>query len=224
MILFFRSSISKIDKIEISGNHYLTIDDVKKALKVQVGDQFFGTSQATMIDRLEQLDTIAEAAVSKKFPGYLHITITEEKTVAFQLSAKDGKLMAILAKGNHVIPQTHDYMLDKPVLTGWDKQQALMNKLCAALAQIPDFLLSDLSEIKPVPSVAYPDKIVVYTKSKFEITTSIGHLPQKVEYLSAVIEGQEPGKIIMLEADTYIPYGPIDLDREASDSEKDTTH
>ncbi|WP_082882765.1 cell division protein FtsQ/DivIB [Paenibacillus swuensis] len=205
-ILFFRSSFSKVQTIEMKGNRYLTPDEISKALNVQVGDQFFGTSAAEMDRRVSQLLPIEEVLIHKRFPGYILIEIREQQTVAFQLSPKEGTIKALLSGGNAVIPKAKNITLDKPVLTGWENRDALFKKLCNTLATIPEGLLADISEIKPDPSNAYPDRIKLYTRSKFEVSTTIAYLPEKAEYMNAVIDGQEPGKITMLEADFYTPY------------------
>ncbi|MFD2612812.1 cell division protein FtsQ/DivIB [Paenibacillus gansuensis] len=221
-ILFFRSSFSKVKTIEIKGNHYLTTQEISQALDVKVGDQFFGTTSGAMKRRIGQLLPIEQVVIHKKFPGYILIEIREQKTVAFQLSPKEGKLMAILSGGGTVIPKTNRVTLDKPVLSGWDGKEALMKKLCLALAKVQDGLLSDISEIKPDPSNAYPDRILLYTRSRFEVSTTISYLPQKAEYINAVIDGQEPGRITMLEADFYTPYVP-EASSGDENSQNDTT-
>ncbi|MOA64140.1 hypothetical protein D3C78_1901040 [compost metagenome] len=46
----------------------------------------------------------------------------------------------------------------------------------------------------------------MFTRTKFEVITAVSVLPEKIEALNAVIETQEPGKITMLLADTYVPF------------------
>ena len=46
----------------------------------------------------------------------------------------------------------------------------------------------------------------MYTRSKFEVITSVSLLRDKVEYLNQVTEMERPGVITMLEADSYVPF------------------
>ena len=79
---------------------------------------------------------------------------------------------------------------------------------------IPNQLISDISEIIPSPTVSFPDRIKLYTRSKFEVITAVSLLKDKVEYLNQVIETEEPGLITMLEADSYVPFLLVDSESE----------
>ena len=69
-------------------------------------------------------------------------------------------------------------------------------------------MISDISEILPSPTPSFPDRIKLYTRSKFEVITAVSLLRDKVEYLNQVIEMEQPGIITMLEADSYEPFKP----------------
>ncbi|MNP59118.1 Cell division protein DivIB [compost metagenome] len=96
--------------------------------------------------------------------------------------------------------------MEKPILTQWKADDPLKEQLSETLAKIPNELTTDISEIIPNPTPSFPDQIRLYTKSQFEVITTISKLPDKVEYLNQVIETERPGKITMLEADTYVPF------------------
>jgi cell division protein FtsQ len=38
------------------------------------------------------------------------------------------------------------------------------------------------------------------------VVTTVSKLQDKISYLNEIIENREPGTIVMLEADTYMPY------------------
>jgi cell division protein FtsQ len=102
-------------------------------------------------------------------------------------------------------------MIDKPILRGWDDEDPVKKELTKALAEISPEKLADISEIKPEPSSSYPDKIMIYTRSFFEVVTTVGYLPEKVNYLDDIITGLQEeditsGRLTLLEADTHIPF------------------
>jgi cell division protein FtsQ len=144
--------------------------------------------------------------VTKIFPGLLKISVEEFPVVAFELS-KQGEMTALLSNGTTVEADSDELQLvDKPVLSGWADDDPVKAQLTKKLGEISTKQLSDLSEIIPFPSSAYPDRIIMYTRTKFEVVTAVSVLPEKIEALNAVIETQEPGKITMLLADTYVPF------------------
>lgn len=205
-VLFFNSSISKISDIQIDGMKVAAKSEIGQAAAIAVGDAFFGTTAATIKERVEGLPEIEKATVTKAFPGLVKISVQEYPIVAFELSA-EGDLTALLSNGTSVSAQSQPMLIaDKPVMTGWTAKDPVKTALTKQLGQIPVKQLLDLSEIVPIPSKAYPDRIKIYTRTKFEVVTAVSVLPEKIEALNAVIETQVPGRITMLLADTYVPF------------------
>lgn len=215
-VLFFNSSISKISDIQIDGERFASRDEIARLAGIVAGDAFFGTTGSTIEARVQELPQVEKATVVKKFPGVVKITVEEYPAVAFELSA-EGEVAALLSNGTRTAA-SHDEMLlvDKPILTGWKKDDPVKAELTKQLARIPANQLTDLSEIIPIPSTAYPDRILIYTRTKFEVVTAVSVLADKIETMNAVIETQEPGKITLLLAGTYKPFDTTDV--ENSDS------
>jgi cell division protein FtsQ len=164
---------------------------------------------------------VKSVKVTKHFPGVLHIQVQEYPKVAFQLTA-DGKTQAILADGAVIDLPTGDVPLDRPILSGWTDNDPNKKQLCKVLGEIPAASLSDISEIKPDPSESYPDKIKIYTRSQFEVYTTIAYFPDKIDNLPAYIatlkeNNISKGVIKMLEVDNHAPF-VFEQDKSGSDS------
>ncbi|MEK3731123.1 FtsQ-type POTRA domain-containing protein [Paenibacillus sp. FSL M8-0334] len=212
-ILFFRSPVSQVTDIEITGNTFNTDEQLLEESGVRVGDQFFGVDPDKIGERLQALGTIREAQVIKTFPGSISIVIEEQPTVAYELTS-DGSLLAILASGTSVPVSASGIAVEKPILTNWEPSDPNKAKLSEVLADIPGSLTSDISEITPSPTLSFPDRIKLYTRSKFEVITTVSLLKDKVEYLNQVTEVEQPGLITMLEADSYVPFVAESEDEE----------
>lgn len=204
-VLFFRSDLSKIDRIEIIGNQYTSLEEIGQAIRIKEGDSYFADTADRMRARMEKLPTVDKAITSKKFPGQIHIEIVEFSEVAYSLQS-DGRMMAILSNGEAVHPIKGEPVRYLPVLSGWDNRSKELNMLCKMLEKIPAPLLADISQIIPDPTTSYPDRIRIYTRSYFEVITSIEYLPEKLDYMRAIIGESEPGVITMLLANSYRPY------------------
>lgn len=212
IILFFQSSISKISDIQVEGNELVSAEEVIATTGVQVGDNFFTLRTSRVGERLAEHPFIEITQVEKRFPGVLHVKVQEFKRVAFQLAA-DGTKEVLLADGSAlpVAGQAADVPLDMPILSGWLPDNELKAKLCAVLAQVPAQYLSDISEIRPDPSPAYEDKIKIYTRSRYEVYTTIEYLPGNIEYLGFLTNelkerGKDSGVITMLEQIRHTPF------------------
>lgn len=219
-VLFFRSSFSKISVITFHGNTYSTDQQLLDVAGLKVGSPYFALSADNIRLRLEAVPSVEHAIVNKTFPGNVDIKIEEYPLAAFELK-EDGKMTGLLANGTEIPLHNDSLQVDKPILTGWKAKDPNLAKLCATLSQIPDTLTADISEIVPSPSLSYPDRIKMYTRSRFEITSAISLLAKKAEYMNEILESQDPGKLTMLDADSYVPYNPP----KAEDNEQnDTTH
>ena len=210
-ILFFQSSLSRISVVEVHGQELLTAEAVSQAAEVKPGDHFFSVSSERIVEQVKTLKMVESAVVTKHFPGVIHIEVKEFPKVAYQLGDAN-QPEAILADGSIVpVSSQVNFVMDKPILTGWSGAEAMKDKLCKALASISESYLTDVSEIKPDPTESYPDRIKMYTRSQFEVITTIGYLPEKLKYLDTYIANLKENKIHtgvlkLLEADTHAPF------------------
>ncbi|MDF2964160.1 MAG: cell division protein FtsQ [Paenibacillus sp.] len=210
-VLFFQSSFSKVSTIEIKGQELLTAETIGQASGIKPGDHFFSVSSSNTEEQVEALKMIQSATVSKHFPGVIRIEVKEYPKVAYQFG-ENNQPQAILADGSIItVSSEMNFVLDKPILSGWANNEALKTKLCQILQSVPASSLTDISEIKPEPSDSYPDKIKMYTRSQFEVVTTVGYLPEKLKYLDSYIANLKENKIHtgvlkLLEADTHAPF------------------
>lgn len=225
IFLFLRSSLSKYSEIKVVGTSYLSEAEVVQTLDVKTGDSFFFPRISELKARVSKLEPLKSVTISKKFPGVLRVTVTEYPEVAVQLS-EDGKVFSVLANGL-VLPLRDGKLPDKPILSGWEPKDPNLIALCRILSELPSYMLSDLSEIHPDPSTAYPDRLKLFTRSRFEVVTTVSKLNDKISYLSDIVQNREPGRVVMLEADTYLPYSAENAVHETQEAdnikEKDST-
>ncbi|MEC0369954.1 cell division protein FtsQ/DivIB [Paenibacillus chibensis] len=205
VVLFFRSPVSQVTEIQFTGSTFSSREQLLQASGLKTGSQYFGVSPSKVESQLLQIKSIQKAVVDKHFPGKVNVTVQEYPTVAYELGT-GGILDAILANGSKVSVNNSGIAVEKPILTKWSASDPNKAELCKVLGSIPNELTSDISEIMPSPTASFPDRIKLYTRSRFVVITAISLLSDKVEYLNQVIETAEPGTITMLEADTYTPF------------------
>ncbi len=218
IVLFFRSPLSKVTEIQVTGMEYLSKEEVIRALGISPGDSFFVPGASKLKKRVGSLKPIESVTIVKNFPGKLRVEVKEYPQVAIQLAA-DGKMFAVLSNGL-TLPIPDGKLLDKPILSGWQPENPNLIVLCRVLSGLPSYLLADLSEIHPDPSVSYPNRIKLFTRSRFEVVTTVELLKDKISFLSDIVQNREPGKIIMLEADTYLPFSAEHVTDESQEADK----
>ena len=226
ILLFFHSSLSKISYIEIEGNQFTDASEIGQAAGIRRGDSYFFVRSEAAEKRIEQLEYVKNATVTKKFPGRVLIEIEEFPHVALELT-DEGDYTAILANGAIVALEAGQVMVNKPVLTGWENHAEMKLRLTEVLGEIPDEYLLEISEIRPFPSASYPDKIKLYTRSFYEVITTIGKLPEKIVYLDNMLadlreRGITSGQLLLLEADIHAPFPEEGEDGQETSSENMT--
>lgn len=219
-VLFFRSSLSKVSVITFHGNTYTTDNELLTVTGLKIGSPFFAASSEHIERKLEEIPSVERATMDKTFPGNVDIRIEEYPIAAYELTS-GGKLQGLLANGTRIELKNGLMPVDKPILTGWEADDESLAQLCRTLSQIPDELTADISEIVPSPTLSYPDRIKMYTRSKFEVISAISLLAKKAEYMNEILQFQDPGKLTMLDADSYVPY---DSPENGNDGQNDTTH
>ncbi|WNQ14217.1 FtsQ-type POTRA domain-containing protein [Paenibacillus aurantius] len=226
-ILFFQSSFSKITSIEIAGNDVVSSEQIGQASQAAVGDQFFAVGSSVVEERVKALQTIESVQVTKSFPGKIRIEVKEYPRAAYQLTP-EGSIEVLMADGSAYPVKDKGAVIDKPILTNWGSETPERAALCKVLAGINPALLSDISEIKPDPSAAYPDKIKLFTRSQFEVITRIALLGDKIQYLDFMInEFKErnngaTGILTLLDTDRGSLFGKDAGSAETSDGNKDS--
>jgi cell division protein FtsQ len=212
-ILFFHSTLSKVTVIEIVGNTYVDTASIEAVLDVQLNDQFFLVGAGAIEADVKQVAGIQDVRVVKTFPGKIAIHVTEYPAVAWEY-ADDGEFV-VLSNGLSLPQPEGTIPPHLPILSGWEASDPVRLQLAAVLAEIGPHHLADVSEILPYPSASYPDRVKIYTRSKYEVITAVQYLEEMLPALDNVIldlkqAGDGPGTLTMLEAISYAPFGAED--------------
>lgn len=206
IVLFFRSSLSKIQEIRLIGNQITNETELKKSSGLQLGQSYFMVNKSLIAKRIKAGQPfIKSVQVNREFPGIVKLHIQEYVSVSYELM-ENGMGQAYLENGSIISLKQQYFQLKSPILRQWRGQGELKTKLCKLLTSIPKWMMSDISEIHYSPSPSYPDRIKLYTRSGFEVFTTVSLLGEKITYLNRIIKSQAPGRITMLKADSYIPY------------------
>lgn len=205
VFIFFRSPLAEIKSIQVKGNVFTSQSEILEKSELQIGDSYFAFRSGAVTSRMNTIAGMQSSRVERTFPGKITLIVTEKKIAGYQVIKGQPE---VLLENGKVLPMTvMKQWVDRPVLSGWEKDPKGLKALCNVLATIKSTDLADLSEIKPMASEAYPDKILIYTRSSFEVVTTTSKLKGKLPFLANVVndlisKGQTTGRITMLEANT----------------------
>jgi len=107
-------SMVVLKHVQVEGNHVLAWEDVLSAAKVELGLPMSDLRVDSIQNRLERLDLVHSAEVSRSFPSTLKIRLVEAQPLFLESDAQGWKLYS--DKGTR-IPMRQDLGMQLPVVT-----------------------------------------------------------------------------------------------------------
>jgi cell division protein FtsQ len=123
----------RITEITVAGRRRTPTDQIVGALAARHGDPILGFDIAVAKARLEALPSVRAAAVERRLPGALHLSIVERQPVALWQS--EGRFILVDRDG-HRIPGAIEGFEDLPLVVG-DGAPQRADELLAMLATEP---------------------------------------------------------------------------------------
>ncbi|OAN46630.1 cell division protein [Paramagnetospirillum marisnigri] len=124
----------RITDITVSGRRRTPTDQVVTALAAHHGDPILGLDIFAARSRLEALPSVRAAAVERRLPGAVHVSIVERQPVA--LWQTEGRFVLVDRDG-HRIPGAIEGFEDLPLIVG-DGAPQRTDELFALLAAEPE--------------------------------------------------------------------------------------
>lgn len=222
VVLFFQSSISKIQTIEVHGIEKLTSQEIIEQSGIVIGEQILLVRESKVQEALLQHPLIKEVELEIHFPGSISLHITEFKTVAYLFNHQH-RLHPILESG-YVFEQEHTGLVDHPIISEWG-DLGLMPNMSKELSQLNSIILQQISEIRHVPTENDPYKLTLYMRDGYEVHTSIVQFAKHLNnymYVVENLEQHEPGVINLSDAGVYyISYQELKQSLQESMEAKD---
>ncbi len=179
--------MSEIQRITVSGNSLVKTTDIIKASGFSEGSFYFGISENKASERIQKIPTIEKVTVEKRFPGLANISVTEHPIVAYLADAKSS-IFPVLSSGYVMLESTNPTMSeDAPLLTGWENKEEI-SFLCLELKELDDYTLTGLSEIRRSPTDNFPKRLVVYTRTGYEIHIEYDQLAEKLPEFHLMVQ------------------------------------
>jgi len=126
----------RVDDIYVDGRQRTTPEQILGALHIQRGDAILGYDLAAAKTRVEALPWITEAAIERRLPGQILVTIVERWPIA--IWQNDGRFLLVDPKGN-AIGDDVGGVAGLPLVVGEDAP-AHTNDLVAMLNTEPDLM------------------------------------------------------------------------------------
>lgn len=225
VFLYFQSSISKIDQIDVSGDRLYTKDFYIEKSQLAQGDTIWGFSKKKIIAELESMEGVKTAEVSRKWLRDVSIEIEEWQDIAY--IETDEAYHLLLENGERFTTETMVPNENAPIISGFSNPK-IEKDLVDALMSIENNVFQLISEVIYQGTEAEPEAITVYMIDGYEVRALISTFAEKIVYYPAMIsqlDGVEKG-VIDMEVGTYFtPYSNIyQFDQEQAVDESKMEH
>lgn len=107
-----------VQDVYLEGQQYTSTKDILHALNVDIGEPLFAVNITAIRKRLEQLNWVEYAVVSRQLPHTLHVSIVEYRPVAIWQNA--GQFYLVNEQGQTIVPDDIKPFAKLMVLVGDD--------------------------------------------------------------------------------------------------------
>jgi cell division protein FtsQ len=124
----------QVADITVSGRRRTPADHLVSALGARYGDPILGLDIAAARARIEALPSVRAAAIERRLPGAIHLSIVERQPVALWQTDKN---FVLVDRDGHRIPGAIEGFEDLPLVVG-DGAPSRTDELFALLATEPE--------------------------------------------------------------------------------------
>ncbi|KIL50385.1 hypothetical protein KP77_17600 [Jeotgalibacillus alimentarius] len=203
IVLYFQSSYSKVQDIQVNGNSGISDDAVVDLAGISPGDAYWTLNLDNAEKKLTDHKIIRNAEVKRDFPLGVEVTIEEFEKVA--LSREGQQYRTVYENGYISDPKpVQDIDFSAPVLNGF-RQGTVLNDLASALSDLPGNVLNSISEVHHTPSEVDSGRVTLYMNDGFEVTAVIHTLAEKMTHYPSIVSQLDPDVkgVIDLEVGSY---------------------
>lgn len=209
VILYFQSSLSKVEKISVQGAKIHDAAFYIEKSELLVDEPLWTFSIKEVEKRLQKVEGVQEVEVSRKWLREVQFEITEWSPVAY--IEDDGQYGLLLENGDIFTPNELVPEEDAPILNGFS-DLSIRKRMTAQLNQMENGTYQLISEIIYEGTKDDPSRITVFMDDGYEIKAIISTFAEKMSYYSEIIaqlQGEEKGVIDMEVGTFFTPYSKI---------------
>jgi cell division protein FtsQ len=210
-VLFFQSSISRVQDISVTGANLVPADEVIKQSRLTFDMQYLFVNREKVEESiLAGLPAIESVDVRKTFPGKIELAVKERPRVALLM---DNRGATYPVTNNGIVLKQYpsgDGSVDKPIIRQW-KQAQLLPKFAQELYKLDPGIRQQISEIQHQPEQDNPERLVLFMKDGFEVHTTIQNFADNMAWYPSFVqslkqEGKTEGIINLSEVKWFAPY------------------
>ena len=208
LVIYFQSPFSRVGKIIVQGNHYVTESEIIAAANLSTDTSFWNLKKKDLERELvNAIPQLSSATIAKHIPNTISIQVTEYPRIAY---LKEGdRFFPVLANGEVIDVLSSDQVpVNAPIFVGWKKEN--LEEMARELMKLPQSIIQRISEIHFSSSEEDSSTLTLYMNDGFEVRTTIRNFAEKMQAYPSIVReiGTEKKGIIHLDVGAYFEeYG-----------------
>ncbi|SEN28969.1 cell division protein FtsQ [Mesobacillus persicus] len=222
-IIYFQSPLSKVQKISVSGNDSIATEIIQQSSGITDETNIWKINKEEAEARLESLPEVEHAKVSLRLPNTINIELEEFEKLAYL--SKESEFFPVLSNGRVLENSlTQGIPVHAPILFSFEEGD-ILDEVIASLKQLPEEIISTISEIHHSPSETDSYRIYLYMNNGFEVNASLRNFSEKMIHYPSIISQLDPMQkgVIDIEVGSYFKAfeaeeaEEVELEKETQD-------
>ena len=171
-LIYYLLPVSRIYKINVEGNYYLSKDKVVELSGLSYDDRFLLSIPAVIEKKIMSDPLVSSCQVSLRDDRIVYIEIEENKIIGY--AYENGKNVAILDNGNRIeIDKNNLYLIGKvPFMQGFSDDEIVT--IAKELENVDKKMINEISEMHKYPQLKYQDIELIMRDGNYIFTSVYG--------------------------------------------------
>ncbi|SET30427.1 cell division protein FtsQ [Oceanobacillus limi] len=185
IIVYLQSPLSHVKTIEVNGNVFFTDEAIIELSNVEVQTSIWSVDKEEVVDSLETNPIIEVAAVERRLPWTVNISVTEHERVAY--TKEEDSYFPILSNGTILREYGQKTQNgDAPLLVQFTDEEYL-HKMSVELSELPARILNLISEVHWIPTAENNNKIMLYMNDGYIVDGTIRDFSEKMKAYPSIV-------------------------------------
>lgn len=190
VVVYFQSDLSHVKKITVSGNYFVTDEEILKKSLISTKTKYLNISEEQIQDRLDPISEISSVSIEKKFFNHVVIKVKELQRVGY--FKKDNTYYPMLQNGKMLEPlKKNERPVNAPVIVSW-KDPEQLEAMAQELQKLPEGIIHRISEIMHTPDKNNASKITLFMTDGNKVVTSISKFSERITDYPALLSKIKP--------------------------------
>lgn len=189
IIVYLQSPLSYVKKIHITGNSFLSEDEIIAQTKLTETTNIWTVKKKDLENKLNEQEVVKDVKVKKMLPWTIDVQINEYAHVGY--IQEQEAYYPVVGDGIKLSAHVEFMEGNAPLLVDFDQEEYL-KRMAAELNELPHNILNLISEIHWLPTKENENKILLYMNDGYLVDGTIRNFASKMEAYPSIVAQLDP--------------------------------